>query len=139
MTAIPPVGTVNNTVFGATAEASKPKQTMDKDMFLRLMITQMSNQDPSSPMDSNQMMTQTAQLAQMEQMTNLTNTMSEQFALSMRQAAAQIIGHEVSYIDADGTEQTGKVTKVTFETGVPTVFIGDTSIPLDAVSGITAS
>lgn len=137
MTAIQPVGTVSPTVQMTAAQA--PKQTMDSEVFLKLLVTQMSNQDPSSPMDTNDMMAQTTQLAMMEQMTALANTSSENFALSMRQVAAALIGQQASFVDADGVTQTGTVSKVTFESGVPTVTIGDFSVPLDAISGISAS
>lgn len=138
MTAIPPVGTVQ-TAAPSPSTAPAPKQTMDSEVFLKLLVTQMSNQDPSSPMDTSQMMAQTTQLAMMEQMTAMAGTSTEQFALSMRQVAASLIGTQASYVDAAGVTQTGVVSKVTFDSGVPTVTIGDTSIPLDAVSGIAAS
>jgi len=122
-----------------TATTRTPKQSLDGEVFLQLLVTQMKNQDPSSPLDTNEMMAQTTQLAMMEQLTTLTDTFTESFSLSMRQAAAALVGHEASYVDADGVTHTGTVTQVSFEAGIPTVTIGDKAVPLDAVSGITAS
>ena len=139
MTTIPPVGTAQYAPPATSGSTPAPKQTMDKDVFLKLLVAQMSNQDPSSPMDTNAMMAQTTQLAMMEQITAMTTTTNESFALNMRQAAAAFLGREASYVDADGVTQTGTVTKVSFEQGVPTVTIGDKSIPLDAVSGLANS
>ena len=85
------------------------------------------------------MMSQTTQLAMMEQLITVADTVSETFALTMRQTAAALVGQQASYVDADGVTQTGTVTKVSFEQGVPLVTIGDTAVPLDAVSGISAS
>ncbi|BAS14108.1 basal-body rod modification protein FlgD [Arthrobacter sp. Hiyo8] len=84
--------------------AAKPAQTMDSSMFMSLLVTQLKNQDPSAPMDTNQMMNQTVQLSMMEKMTELTADAKESFSLQMRSAAAQIIGHNVSYALADGTK-----------------------------------
>ncbi len=135
MPAVEPVTAATTPSVTATA----PKKSLDAEVFLQLLVAQMKNQDPSSPLDTNEMMAQTTQLAMMEQLTMLTDTVTESFALSMRQTAAALVGHEASYLDADGVTHTGTVSKVSFAAGVPTVTIGDTTVPLDAVSGITAS
>jgi flagellar basal-body rod modification protein FlgD len=139
---MPPVAPVAAATAGAPATqtpATPPKQTLDSEVFLQLLVAQMKNQDPSSPLDTNEMMAQTTQLAMMEQLVTLTDTFTESFALSMRQTAAALVGTQASYVDADGVTQTGLVTKVSFENNVPLVTIGDTTVPLDAVSGITSS
>jgi flagellar basal-body rod modification protein FlgD len=115
------------------------KQTMDSEVFMQLLVTQLQNQDPSSPMDTNEMMSQTTQLASMEQLTELTKASSESFGLQMRIAAANLIGQNVTYTGADGTAKTGVVSSVSYANSTPTVTIGDTTIALDAVSGVTAA
>lgn len=121
-----------------TPPAAAPrKQTLDGEVFLRLLVTQLTNQDPSSPMDTNAMISQTTQLATMEQLTAMSKTNTEAFALSMRQAATALIGHEVGYTDAAGTAASGVVSKVSFAGAVPTVTIGSATVALDAITGIT--
>ncbi len=137
MPAIDPVSAA--TTAGAAATPSPPKKTMDAEVFLQLLVTQMKNQDPSSPMDTNAMMGQTTQLAMMEQLVTLADTFTENFALTMRQTAASLVGRQASYVDADGVTRSGQVTQVSFAQGVPQVTIGGTPVPLDAVSAITAS
>jgi flagellar basal-body rod modification protein FlgD len=123
----------------AQVDAPARKQTLDSEVFLQLLVAQMKNQDPSSPLNTNEMMAQTTQLAMMEQLVTLADTVTETFALTMRQTAASLIGQDASYVDADGVTRTGRVTQVSFEDSVPLVTIGGTAVPLDAVSGITAS
>jgi flagellar basal-body rod modification protein FlgD len=130
------VGTVStdpNTVI-----APARKQTMDSEMFLSLLVAQLRAQDPSSPMDTNEMMAQTTQLASMEQLTSLTKMTEEGFSLQMRTAASALLGQTVSYVDADGKTVSGVVTAVSFKSAVPTVKVGDLELPLDAVSGMPA-
>ncbi|MEO6310265.1 MAG: flagellar hook capping FlgD N-terminal domain-containing protein [Leifsonia sp.] len=114
-----------------------PKQTLDSDVFMQLLVTQLRNQDPSSPMDTNAMIAQTTQLAMMEQMTLMTKTTDENFGLQMRTAAANLIGKEVSYTDADGTTVKGVATAVSYLGAVPRVTVGGVDVALDAISGIT--
>ena len=123
----------------ATTATNASKQKMDGEMFLQLLVAQLRAQDPSSPMDTNAMMTQTAQLASMEQLTTMSNLTQESFSLQMRMAASNLIGKEVGYIDTDGTEKKGIATAVSYADSVPTVTVGNKSIRLDAISGVTTA
>src|SRR6476660_9475760 len=112
---IQPIASQPVTAAGETTQASAvrtPSQTMDANVFMSLLVTQLKNQDPSAPMDTNQMMSQTVQLSMMEKMTELTADAKESFSLQMRSAAAQIIGHNVSYALADGTKGSGVASSV---------------------------
>lgn len=139
MTTTPPVTAPKTAETGglyATPAKTAPKKEMDKETFLNLLVAQLRNQDPSSPMDTNEMMAQSTQLASMERLTELTDTSRESFGLQMRVAASSFIGREVSWTDADKVKQTGVVSAVDFSDSVPTVKVGDKSIPLDAVSEV---
>ena len=114
-----------------------PKQVMDGEMFLHLLVTQLRNQDPSSPMDTNQMISQTTQLATMERLTELAGTGKEDFSLQMRSAAAALLSREVSYTGEDGQTITGIATAVSYAGAVPQVTIAGVDVALDAISGVT--
>ncbi|PQZ55012.1 MULTISPECIES: flagellar hook assembly protein FlgD [unclassified Microbacterium] len=142
MTAVEPIsGTIPPTGVqtGSTTPPAERKKTLDSEVFLKLLVTQLTNQDPSSPMNTNEMISQTTQLASMEQLTALTATSTESFALSMRQTAAALIGHEAQYVDEKGVTQKGIVTSVSYAGPIPLVTIGEASIPLDAVSGVSVA
>ncbi|WP_407344557.1 flagellar hook assembly protein FlgD [Pengzhenrongella phosphoraccumulans] len=122
---------------GAAKAIEASKGTMDKQAFLELLVTQLRNQDPSAPMDSNALMAQTTQMASMESLTELSTTSRESFALQMRVAAAGMVGQNVSY--TSGTETlTGSVTSVSFAGSVPMVTVGGKEVPLDSISTISA-
>ncbi len=124
---------------GSTTDPASRKQTLDGEVFLRLLVTQLTHQDPSNPMDTNEMIAQTTQLAMMEKLTVLADNGTEAFALHMRQAATALIGQEARYEDADGKTVTGIVTKVSFDGPVPQVTIGGKDIALDAITGISTA
>jgi flagellar basal-body rod modification protein FlgD len=136
---IQPIAPQPVTAAGTTPAAAvrAPVQTMDANVFMSLLVAQLKNQNPSAPMDTNQMMAQTIQLSMMEKMTELTSNSKEGFSLQMRSAAAQLIGHSVGYTLADGTTGTGVASSVSFAGAVPTVKVGDLSIPLDSITGLT--
>lgn len=53
------------------------QQPLGKDEFLRLLVAQLSTQDPLNPMDSREFSAQLAQFSALEQMTNVNNTLEE--------------------------------------------------------------
>jgi len=140
------VGSVSTAAADSSAGASMysttpvrtPKQTLDSETFMSLLVAQLRNQDPSSPMDTNQMISQTTQLAMMEKLTALSTTADENFSLQMRTAAAALVGQNVTYTDATGASVTGIASAVSYAGAVPQVTVGTASVALDAISGVTA-
>ncbi|MFD1360342.1 flagellar hook assembly protein FlgD [Lentibacillus salinarum] len=96
-----------------------PSPELGKDEFLKILMTQLQNQDPSSPMDNDQFVSQMASFSQLEQTMNMANSIDE---LVQKQNVSPIlqyshmIGKEVSYQKND--EETGEQLDV--ETGTVT-------------------
>ena len=83
--------------------------TLQKDMFLKLMIAQLKNQDPTAPMDQKDMMASMTQFSQVEQMQNLTSAME---TISLTQGVS-LIGQEIEYSKIDAaTNETKTFTGV---------------------------
>ncbi|MBE3610474.1 flagellar basal body rod modification protein [Campylobacter californiensis] len=61
----------------ASADGTNPGSQLDKDAFLKLLLTELQYQDPTSPMDTEKMLTQTSQLATLEMQENTNSTMKE--------------------------------------------------------------
>jgi len=76
-------------------------KSLGKDSFLRLLTTQLQYQDPLSPMESTEFVTQLAQFSQLEQMTTVNQTL-EQLVHSNSSlgnyAVAGMIGKEVQVV-----------------------------------------
>ncbi len=59
---------VNDTSLLGSSPAGLLTDGADKDMFLRLLVTQIQNQDPLSPQDPTQFVSQLAQFSSLEQL-----------------------------------------------------------------------
>jgi len=132
-------GLVGTSTYTGTTGAPDTRQTaMNSEVFMHLLVTQLRNQDPSSPMDTNEMMAQTTALASMEQLTKLTALTDESFSLQMRAAASALLGQTVEYYGDDASTKSGTVSSISFAGRVPVVTVDGTSIRLDALLGARA-
>ncbi|MCL3860862.1 flagellar hook assembly protein FlgD [Actinotalea sp. K2] len=136
MSIAPTQSSTATSLYTTGTASTDAKKELDKEVFLALLVAQLRNQDPTAPMDTSAMMAQSTQLASMEQLTGLADTSREQFGLQMRMAASNLIGQEVTFVDQDGVKQSGRVTGAAFDGAVPTVNVGEWTVPLDAVSSI---
>lgn len=90
--------------------ASNPGGILDKDAFLKLLLVELEYQDPTDPMDTDKMLTQTSQLAALEMQQNTNTAMQKMvetmqaltasFGASMGTAAVGTIGRMATIKDS---------------------------------------
>jgi flagellar basal-body rod modification protein FlgD len=86
---------VNSTVF---PQATTSANTMGKDAFLKLLISQLQHQDPLNPADSTEFTAQLAQFASLEQLSNVNDNLNtlKLYQASINNAqAVSFIGKEI--------------------------------------------
>lgn len=83
---------------GGMVNQLQSNKDLGKEEFLRLLMTQLSAQDPLNPMDSTQFVAQLSQFASLEQLTNLGKQMDSLIDISAASNAANavsLLGKEV--------------------------------------------
>ncbi|WGX75633.1 flagellar hook capping FlgD N-terminal domain-containing protein [Paraclostridium bifermentans] len=97
-----------------------PGEETNKDLFLKLLVAQMSNQDPLNPQDPTQYVTQLAQFSSLEQMQSLNEGMEYLVGLtngvlvnSAMSTASALIGKRIEAYapKEDDTEETNNIVK----------------------------
>lgn len=138
-------GSISSLVNNASASSIAPDtKSVDYKMeFLKLMMVQLRNQDPTKPFDSSQMLTQQAQFASLEQMQNLNTNLLTLLAMQNVSQATSMLGKTVQGVDTDGTNVTGTISGVRFIDGetVLSVDLGNgstTLMKLPAVAQVTS-
>ena len=121
------VNTQYNTA--ANTPASQPQAaTVDYQAFLKLLVAQMKNQDPTSPMESTDYVAQLATFSQVEQSVQINNRLDQILQASVLSQAGSIIGRTVT--TADG-EISGTVAEVRmFSDGIIAVLEGGEEVPI---------
>lgn len=88
------------------------KQGLGRDDFLKILMTQLENQDPTSPMEDKEFIAQMAQFSTLEQMTNMTEEFSALGEGLAAGRAVSMLGKQVT-IASDGRTVEGLVNAVT--------------------------
>ena len=96
---------VNNYNKTLVVEGRKTSNELGKDDFLKLLITQLQNQDPTSPMENTEFIAQMAQFSSLEQMTNMSSSFSKMAAYISSSEATATLGKTVELDIGDANVQ----------------------------------
>jgi flagellar basal-body rod modification protein FlgD len=118
---------VEDTWASTTRKASSE---LDKDAFLRLLLTELKYQDPLNPTDDKAFIAQMAQFSALEQMQNMSKAMSLTQGCSLigRQIIAQTKEKAVS----------GVAEAVVIRNGSPYIRTSEDEVPMESVMEISS-
>ncbi|ESY67703.1 flagellar hook assembly protein FlgD [Mesorhizobium sp. M0051] len=85
------------------ATASTSKTAVDYQSFLKLLIAEMKNQDPTKPMDSTQYVAQLATFSQVEQSVQSNTKLDQIMQSSALSQADALIGRSITSADGNTT------------------------------------
>lgn len=129
-------GTSTTTGTGTSATDPARSSTLDQDTFLKLLVAQLKYQDPSSPSDPTQFMSETAQFTVVQKLDALSTLDQKVLDATHAQTAAGMIGRTVTYTDYSGKARTGTVTGTTYGSQNPTLTVDGQLVALDAVTAV---
>jgi flagellar basal-body rod modification protein FlgD len=128
----------NNYEVMTMASVSGVKSASDIQFdYMKLLVTQMQNQNPLEPLNNDQMATQMAQFSQLQQLETMNSSFSKMLTNSDMSYASSLIGKYVAYVNKDdGQLMIGKVDSVVNENGQISVRIGNKTITADQITAI---
>jgi len=131
-----------NPISAGSSQAPQPAGStdafadVDLDDFLKLLVTELQNQDPLDPMNNQEILQQISQIREIESNQRLTDTLESVLLGQNVVTASNLIGKTVKAL-ADETEWiAGTVDRVSIEEGVPMLHIGEHKFELNNVSEI---
>ncbi|MDF1601674.1 flagellar hook assembly protein FlgD [Mesorhizobium sp. YIM 152430] len=117
----------------ASQTSAASAATVDYESFLKLLVAQMKNQDPTAPMESTEYVAQLATFSQVEQQVQMNRKLDDILQASALSQASGLIGREV--VSHDGSVS-GKVKEIKlFSDGVVAVLESGGQIPI--LPGVT--
>lgn len=114
--------TISDTINSLTSSSTTgANSVLDKDAFLQLLLVEMQNQDPTDPMDTDKMLTQTAQLSSLEMQQNTNETMEKMVETMELLTNSMIASTNMSIINAIGKMATISDTTFKLENSTQTI------------------
>jgi len=102
-------------------QGKKPSQSLGKDDFIKILITQLTHQDPTAPMEDREFIAQMAQFSSLEQMTNMAQDFNRLANLLSGSEATGALGKSVELTEGDQVIQ--GVVKAVTRGAVPQVLV----------------
>ena len=115
----------------------KTSNELGKDDYLKLLITQLSNQDPTNPMENTEFISQMAQFSSLEQMTNMSTSFSKMASFINSSEAASTLGKTVE-LNIGDTTTTGIVEGATRGEN-PQILVNGMYYSMDKIAAIYAN
>lgn len=94
---------------------------LDLEVFLKLMITELQNQDPLNPLENDQLLAQISQIREVGATDRLTETLDAVLIGQNISSATNLIGADVTALSDQGERVSGNVRRVTIDKGKPTL------------------
>jgi flagellar basal-body rod modification protein FlgD len=123
-----------NSVSGASSRI--PVQTLGQDDFLKLLITQLTSQDPMNPQKDTDFIAQMAQFSALEQSRNVTEDLAELNSRQEFSEAAALLGRAVDITATSGDKVQGVVSAIVLDAGSPRLVVNGTDYSLSQVTSI---
>ncbi len=130
--------TTVNRVLGQTGPQAPGQSAFEKlnlETFTKLLVAELSNQDPLSPMSNSEIMQQISQIRAIEADMKLMSTLESVLLGQNVATASSLLGRTVKGL-VDGREITGVVERVSIAGGVARLHVGESTIDLKNVSEI---
>jgi len=110
--------------------------------YMKLLVTELRNQNPLEPMDNNQMAAQLAQFSQLQQLESMNSSFASVLAVTERSYANSLMGKQVSFMSLNEAGEkeltTGTVEKViTEEDGKMLLLVGNQTTELEDIVSVT--
>ena len=110
--------------------------------YMKLLVTELQNQNPLEPMDNNQMAAQLAQFSQLQQLEGMNSNFASVLAVNELAYASTLIGKQVSFLhetqSGDKELASGLVERVTTdEDGKILLTVGDKTPVLEEIISVT--
>lgn len=150
-----------NTQSNSSSLTTAYNNTLGRDDFLKLLLTELRYQDAMNPMQDKEFISQMAQFSSLEQMQNLNNSLEDgmtalaesqvemgaglssmmealnyQLSLSNFYDGLNILGKEVTYSLEDEEQLTGIVSSLKQVDGRYFAHVGENQVPLDKIMEI---
>ncbi len=118
---------------------------LDSEAFMKLLITQLQNQDPTEPTSNEALLTQLSQMRSLQASVELedtikllSNSQSSAATAAFASSSASLIGRYITATNEQGETVEGEVDRAILRDGKAYVGIGDIEVPIENITSVRA-
>lgn len=112
---------------------------LGQDAFLKLLVAQLKYQDPLNPADGAEFLAQTAQFTMVEKLSDLEAQGQSTVTSQQQMQAAQLVGRQVTYVDATGNLVEGVVESAEYTPDGQSLTIDGQAVELDNITKVVGN
>jgi flagellar basal-body rod modification protein FlgD len=136
---LPAINSINYSQTGQTS-GTQTKTEMGREQFLKILVAQLQNQDPTKPMEDKEMISQMAQLSVLEQLSNLNQSLSAYLFSNQNQNLSQysnMLDKKVTWINPATNElESGIVSGIKYQNQLVYFQIGEQEITSNQIQSV---
>ena len=110
---------------------------LTSETFLKLLITQLQNQDPTAPVGNEELLQQLSSMRSLQSNIELSDTLKDLNTSQQITSGASFLGTVVTGTTSDQKSVTGVADRVFVENGDTILGIGDDNVPVKNVTGVS--
>jgi flagellar basal-body rod modification protein FlgD len=129
-------GTASNVNADGTVSSTTNNASVDQNQFLLLLVNELQNQDPTTPVDETQTLSQLAQFSQLQETTTLNSTLTANQGFANVAQSATLIGKTVSTATSTNAGVSGVVSSVSLSNGTTYLQVGGQNVDASTVTSI---
>jgi len=114
-----------------------PTKTLNQDDFLKLVLAQLTNQDPLNPQKDTEFIAQMTQFSALEQSKSMQQDIAKLQTDQQFMQANSMLGRVVTLQDDQGNVINGTVTAIDVQAGTPQIVVNNQDYDLSTVLSIT--
>jgi flagellar basal-body rod modification protein FlgD len=118
------------------ATKNKSLEDLGVSDFIKLLVSELQNQDPMQPMSNSEMLQQVSQIKSIQSNDKLTTTLDSVALGQSISNASSLLQRKIEGLTDAGDQVTGSVDRVTIENGVATLHVGKQTVSLKNVATI---
>jgi flagellar basal-body rod modification protein FlgD len=117
----------------STGTGTSTSGTLSETDFLKLLTSQLQNQDPLNPTSDTDFVSQLSTFSNMQQMTSMGTNMSSMLSQQSYSNAVSMIGKQVTTSD----NKSGVVSQVSIANGTPYLYVGNNQYQLSDITSVS--
>ena len=130
------VAGVSGATGGVSIHTASSRASISRDQFLKILVSELTSQDPLEPMNNNDFIQQLVGLQSLEQTSTLTDSLSSFQKFMQMSSGSSMIGKTVKGQTGSGEQVQGVVGKVVLENGNVSVVVGSRKLPINSITEI---